>query len=102
MNDPHVKALHYRVIVGEDIDYDNAPPVSGITDEFDLSIDGDIAIFEMKKHYPATDEAKEIVENIYVHGIYGLVWSMILMTCVSSLIVQMSLIDHLIKLKKIQ
>ena len=63
MNDPHVKALHYRVIVGEDIDYDNAPPVSEITDEFDLSIDGDIAIFEMKKHYPAADEAKEVVDE---------------------------------------
>ena len=63
MNDPHVKALHYRVIVGKDIDYDNAPPVSGITDEFDLSIDGDIAIFEMKKHYPTADEAKEVVDE---------------------------------------
>jgi len=63
MNDPHVKALHYRVIVGKDIDYDNAPPVSGITDEFDLSIDGDIAIFEMKKHYPTADEARAVVDG---------------------------------------
>ena len=61
MNDPHVKALHYRVIVGEDADYDNAPPVSEITDEFDLFIDGDIAIFEMKEHYSTADEAKEVV-----------------------------------------
>jgi hypothetical protein len=60
MNDPHVKALHYRVIVGKDIDYNNAPPVSEITDEFDLSIDGDTAIFEMKKHYSTADEAKEV------------------------------------------
>ena len=63
MNDPHVKALHYRVMEGDDIDYDNAPPVSEITDEFDLSIDGDIAIFEMKKHYPSADEAKEVVDE---------------------------------------
>lgn len=63
MNDPHVKALHYRVMVGKDIDYDNAPSVDGSTDEFDLSINGDIAIFEMKKHYPAADEAKEVVDE---------------------------------------
>ena len=63
MNDPHVKALHYRVIVGEDIDYDNAPPVSKITDEFGLSIDGDIAIFEMKKHYPTEGEARAAVDE---------------------------------------
>ena len=63
MNDPHVKALHYRVIVGKDIDYNNAPPVSGITDAFDLSIDGDIAIFEMKKHYPTAGEARAVVDR---------------------------------------
>lgn len=63
MNDPHVKALHYRVKVGKDIDYDNAPSVDESTDEFDLSINGDIAIFEMKKHYPAADEAKEVVDE---------------------------------------
>ncbi len=63
MNDPHVKALYYRVIVGEDIDYDNAPPVSEITDEFDLSIDGDIAIFEMKKHYPTAGEARAVADG---------------------------------------
>lgn len=63
MNDPHVKALHYRVIVGKDIDYNNAPPVSEITNEFDLSIDGDTAIFEMKKHYSTADEAKEVVDE---------------------------------------
>ena len=63
MNDPHVKALYYRVIVGEDIDYGNAPPVSEITDEFDLSIDGDIAIFEMKKHYPTAGEARAVADG---------------------------------------
>ena len=63
MNDPHVKALHYRVTVGEDIDYDNAPSVSESTDEFGLSIDGDIAIFKMKKHYPTADEARAVVDE---------------------------------------
>jgi len=66
MNDPHVKALHYRVTVGKDIDYSNAPSVSEITEKFDLSIDGDTAIFEMKKHYSTADEAKEVVDE-YLH-----------------------------------
>ncbi|HIE31993.1 MAG TPA: hypothetical protein EYP67_06395 [Methanosarcinales archaeon] len=63
MNDPHVKALHYRVIVGKDIDYNNAPPMSETTNEFDLSIDDDTAIFEMNKHYSTADEAKEVVDE---------------------------------------
>jgi len=63
MNDPHVKALHYRVIVGENVDYNNVPPVSESTDEFELSIDGKTAIFEIKKHYSTVDEAKAIVNE---------------------------------------
>ena len=63
MNDPHVKALYYRVVVGKDVDYNNAPPLSETTDEFEFSIDGKTAVFEMKQHYSTADEAKAVVEQ---------------------------------------
>jgi len=63
MNDPHVKALHYRVVVGKDVDYNKAPPLSESTKEFDLTIEGQAAIFEMKEHYASADEAKAVIEQ---------------------------------------
>ncbi len=72
MNDPHVKALYYRVVVGKDVDYNSAPPLSETTDEFEFSLDGKIAVFEMKQHYSTADEAKAVVEQ-YTRG-----WSILI------------------------
>ena len=63
MNNPHVKALYYRVVVGKDVNYNNAPPLSETTDEFEISLDGKTAVFEMKQHYSTADEAKAVVEQ---------------------------------------
>lgn len=63
MNDPHVKALHYRVVVGKDVDYKNAAPLSETTEDFEFSLDGKTAVFEMKEHYSTADEAKAVVEQ---------------------------------------
>ncbi|MEA1867214.1 MAG: hypothetical protein U9N19_03810 [Thermodesulfobacteriota bacterium] len=63
MNDPHVNALHYRVVVGKDVDYNNAAPLSETTEDFEFSLDGKTAVFKMKKHYPTTNEANAVVEQ---------------------------------------
>ena len=63
MNDPHVKALYYQVVVGKDVNYNNAPPLSETTDAFEISIDGKTAVFKMKQHYSTADEAKGLVEQ---------------------------------------
>ena len=63
MNDPHVKALYYRVVVGKGVDYNNAPPLSETTDAFEIALDGKNAVFEMKQHYSTADEAKAVVEQ---------------------------------------
>ena len=63
MNDPHVKALYYRVVAGKDVDYKNAPPLSETTGEFEFSLDGKTAVFEMKQHYSTADEAKAVGEQ---------------------------------------
>lgn len=63
MNDPHVNALHYRVVVGKDVDYDNAAPLSETTEDFEFSLDGKTAVFKMKEHYSTANEAKAVVEQ---------------------------------------
>ncbi len=62
MNDPHVNALHYRVVVRKDVDYDNAAPLTETTEDFEFSLDGKTAVFKMKEHYSSADIAKEVVE----------------------------------------
>jgi len=62
MNDPHVKALCYKVSVGKDVDYKNAPTLTETTPEFEFSLNGETAIFTMKQHYSSANEAKVVVE----------------------------------------
>ena len=63
MNDPHVKALYYKIIFGKNVDYDNSPPLFQNTDEFDFSLDQKSAVFAMKQHYATVKEARSIVEE---------------------------------------
>lgn len=63
MNDPHVNALFYRVIAADDVDYDKAPPLSGETDDFVVTITSDAAEFRMKSHFATEEEAKKIVDQ---------------------------------------
>jgi len=62
MNDPHVKRLYYKVVIGKDVDYKNAPALSETTNDFEFSLDGEKAIFNMKQHYSSADEARAVVE----------------------------------------
>jgi len=61
MNDPHIEKLYYRVIIPDHTDYDNAPPISGETDEFKCLLSMDQLIIEMKTHFSSEDEAREVV-----------------------------------------
>ena len=63
MNDPHVKALYYRVVPGKNVDYDRAPPIEEDIGEFKISIDGSTAVFEMKTHCATADEARAVVDD---------------------------------------
>jgi hypothetical protein len=63
MNDPHVKALHYRVVLGKNVDYKKATPLSATNEDFDFTLDGKTAVFEMREHYSTADEAKAVVEQ---------------------------------------
>lgn len=63
MNDPHVKALHYRVIAGADIDYKKASRLDHEERDFKLTLEGESAIFEMKTHFATEDEARAVVDD---------------------------------------
>jgi len=63
VNDPHVNALHYRVVEGKTVDYNNASPISEITEDFEFYLNGKTAIFKMKEHYSTANEAKAVVEQ---------------------------------------
>jgi len=63
MNAPHVTTLRYRIIPHHNVDYNNAPPVVEHTDDFLLRIQGEGAIFEMKKHFASAEEARKVVDE---------------------------------------
>jgi len=63
VNDPHVNALRYRFVLGKDVDYNNAAPLSVTTEVFELFVDGKNAVFKIKGHYSTDNEAKAVVER---------------------------------------
>ena len=62
MNDPYVSVLIYRVRHDETVNYDKASPLEYETASFKVSIKGCEAHFEMKEHFPAAEQAREVVE----------------------------------------
>src|SRR4051794_9739062 len=62
MNDPHVVALHYVIIVGPDCDFDKAPPLKHQEAAFDVEVAGRDATFTMKQHFATADEARFAVQ----------------------------------------
>ena len=63
MNDPHVEALFYKVEHADSVDYSVSPPVVQETDVFRVKIEDDQVCFELKKHYPTANSAKEVVDR---------------------------------------
>ena len=63
MNDPQVVALIYTVEHGISVSYENAAPLRNFeTPEFDLTVEDNIARFELKKFYADRYEAREAIE----------------------------------------
>lgn len=62
MNDPHIEALHYSVRHAEDVDYDNASPLSHDTPGFTVRIENDRAEITMKSHHATDDAARAEVD----------------------------------------
>jgi hypothetical protein len=62
MNDPHVKALIFRVEHGPTVNYDKAQPLELEEPQFAVRIEANSATFEMKTHYARAEDALEVVE----------------------------------------
>lgn len=68
MNDPQVVALNYIVEHGNAVSYENAAPLRDCkSPEFDLTVEDNIARFELKRHYADEDEARAAVEPFIRH-----------------------------------
>lgn len=68
MNDPQVISLIYTVEHGSSISYEAAAPLRySDSPEFDMTIENNIARFELKKHYADEDEARAAVEPFIEH-----------------------------------
>jgi hypothetical protein len=63
MNDPHVRKLHYKVLIDDSTDYNNVPPINEETESFRMFMDGKTATFEMKIHFSTEQEAKALLED---------------------------------------
>jgi len=51
MNDPHVVALHYKVLIGPGVDFAKAQPLHLREPAFDVALHIDGAKFTMKQHF---------------------------------------------------
>ena len=62
MNDPHVVALHYDVLIGPGVDFDTAPPLIQKEPAFDVRLEGKGAKFTMKQHFATEQDALSVVK----------------------------------------
>jgi hypothetical protein len=62
MRDPHVESLRYRLRPSEGVTFDQPPPVQWDTDDFHMILEDNVATFEMQRHYPSEEAAREAVE----------------------------------------
>jgi hypothetical protein len=62
VNDLHVVALHYSVVVGPHCDFDQAPPLKHEEVAFAVEIAGTAATFTMKEHFASESEARAAVQ----------------------------------------
>jgi hypothetical protein len=64
MNNPHVRALLYRVEHSSIFSYENAQPFADDLPEFRIRIEDDQATLEPKEHFASADEAQAVVEPV--------------------------------------
>lgn len=63
MNYPHVEELYYRPVHSEDVDYDNASPAFGETEDFRWQLSKEQLVIQMKTHCVTVYKAREIVDQ---------------------------------------
>ena len=63
MNDPHVKALIYRINHGDTIDYSKAERLERDEPEFRLTVEDRNARFEFKEHFSTEEQAGGAIGN---------------------------------------
>lgn len=59
MNDPHVNALRYELVLGKNVDYKKALPLTEETPDFTFTMTSEGATFKMKKHFANENEARQ-------------------------------------------
>lgn len=62
MNDPHVAALHYRLVPGPHVDFDSASPLKISEPAFDVEVTREGALFKMKTHFASASDALVVVQ----------------------------------------
>jgi hypothetical protein len=61
MNDPHVVALYYKVLIHPGVDFAEAPPLRQSGPDFDVLLKADGAKFTMRRHFATEQDALEVV-----------------------------------------
>ena len=64
MNDPHVKALRYRVNTPDHVSFQGAPPLHVEIDDFRLLLEDEILIVEPSRHFASEQEARAAFDDI--------------------------------------
>ena len=62
MNDPHIKALNYRIKHADHVDFDQASPLPHEEPSFSIYIEKGQAKITMKDHYPTREAARAEVD----------------------------------------
>jgi hypothetical protein len=63
MRDPHVKSLRYLLRPSEGVTFDQPPALEWDTDDFHMILENNVATFEMQRHYPSKEAARQAVER---------------------------------------
>ena len=63
MNDPHVVALHFKIVHDSGIDYSRAGPSDIQEDSFDIHVEDGGVRFAMKEHFATEQQARHFVED---------------------------------------
>jgi hypothetical protein len=64
MQDPHVNLVRYKGKTGENVTYENCPPIYKDTDKYSLTLENDLLTFIFKEHYASVLEASAVIEPL--------------------------------------
>jgi hypothetical protein len=63
MNHSLVKKLYYKVLIADEIAYDDVPPIVEETEDFEIHIDKENIVFHMKRKFSKVEEARLLAEE---------------------------------------